>query len=51
VDEQGNVVGVAFAIDRARDGTAYALAETELEVVLGQAGNRRAVATGPCLLG
>jgi uncharacterized membrane protein required for colicin V production len=51
VDQQGAVVGAAFAIDRARGGTAYALADTELRAVLGAAGNRRAVPTGPCLIG
>jgi S1-C subfamily serine protease len=51
VDTDGDVVGVAFAIDRARTGTAYALADTELRAVLGAAGARRAVATGPCLIG
>jgi uncharacterized membrane protein required for colicin V production len=52
VDEQGRVVGVAFAIDPGRPGTAYALADTELRAALTERGARtRAVSTGPCLVG
>jgi S1-C subfamily serine protease len=52
VDEQGRVVGVAFAIDPGREGVAYALARSELEAFLEDAGSRgAAVATGPCLVG
>ncbi len=52
VDDQGQVVGVAFAIDPGRPGTAYALADTELRAALTERGTRtRAVSTGPCLVG
>ena len=34
VDQTGRVVGVAFAIDPGRDGTAYALTSAELEPAL-----------------
>jgi len=52
VDDQGQVVGVAFAIDPGRPGTAYALADTELRAALTERGNRtQAVSTGPCLVG
>ncbi|MGZ8752968.1 MAG: MarP family serine protease [Acidimicrobiia bacterium] len=52
VDELGQVVGVAFAIDPGRPGTAYALADTELRAALDERGSRTsAVSTGPCLVG
>jgi S1-C subfamily serine protease len=52
VDEQARVVGVVFAIDPGRPGTAYALADTELRAALTARGNRTtAVDTGPCLVG
>lgn len=48
VDQSGDVVGVAFAIAPDRPTTAYALATSELEAVLG--GSRAGpVSTGPCL--
>jgi S1-C subfamily serine protease len=48
VDEQGEVVGVAFAIAPDRSGVAYALAVDELQSALA-ADEGRPVATGPCL--
>ena len=52
VDELGHVVGVAFAIDPGRPGTAYALADTELRAALTARGNHTtSVDTGPCLVG
>ena len=52
VDEQGQAVGVAFAIDPGRPGTAYALADTELRAALAERGSRTsAVDTGDCLVG
>ena len=52
VDEQGQVVGVAFAIDPGRPGTAYALADTELRAALAARATRTtAVDTGDCLVG
>lgn len=54
VDQQGRVVGVAFAIDPGQPGTAYALTGAELDAVLGpalDAGSSPPVDTGPCLVG
>jgi len=54
VDLEGQVVGVAFAVDPGQPGTAYALTGEELEAVLGPAmesGSEAAVETGPCLVG
>ena len=54
VDLDGQVVGVAFAVDPGQPGTAYALTREELEAVLGPAlesGSEAAVETGPCLVG
>lgn len=48
VNEIGEAVGVAFAIDPGQPGTAYALTDTELRATL-DAGTRRRVDTGPCL--
>jgi S1-C subfamily serine protease len=48
VDEQGQVVGVAFAISPDSDGTAYALATSELRTVL-EAERQSPAPTGPCL--
>lgn len=50
VDEQGTVVGVAFAIDPAFAGTAYALTDAELSAVLASVA-RDSVDTGYCLIG
>lgn len=52
VDTAGRVVGVAFAIDPGDRNTAYALARSELDAVLGPALNAtNRVDTGPCLVG
>lgn len=52
VDAEGTVVGVAFAIDPGDEGTAYALARSELDAVLRTGLEARApVDTGPCLVG
>lgn len=52
VDAGGDVVGVAFAIDPGDDTTAYALARTELDAVLGSGLTATdPVDTGPCLRG
>jgi S1-C subfamily serine protease len=50
VDQAGRVVGVAFAIDPGREGTAYALTSTELEHALAAISDRT-VETGSCLVG
>lgn len=50
VDESGAAVGVAFAIDPGRPGTAYALTGAELDATLDR-GTRSGVGTGPCLGG
>lgn len=52
IDAAGRVVGVAFAIDPGDSGTAYALARSELDAVLGSAlSTTSPVDTGPCLVG
>jgi uncharacterized membrane protein required for colicin V production len=52
VDEQGRVVGVAFAVDPGDDATAYALSRGELDAVLGPGLDATdPVDTGPCLRG
>ncbi len=52
IDDQGHVVGVAFAIDPGRPGTAYALADTELRAALTARDSHTAsVDTGRCLVG
>jgi S1-C subfamily serine protease len=48
VDQQGQVVGIAFAIAPDQPNTAYALSTSELRAVLGQP-HSSAVATGACL--
>jgi S1-C subfamily serine protease len=50
VDVSGAVIGVAFAIDPASDGTAYALTDEEVGAVLAAPGGD-AVDTGRCLVG
>jgi S1-C subfamily serine protease len=47
IDQQGRVVGVAFAIAPDRAGTAYAVDDSELRAVL--AAPRAAGAGGPCI--
>lgn len=53
VDEQGRMVGVAFAVDPGQDSTAYALTKGEVDTVLGPVlgGGGQAANTGPCLVG
>jgi S1-C subfamily serine protease len=54
VDQQGRVVGVAFAIDPGQPGTAYALTGDELDATLDPvlaSGAEAPVDTGPCLVG
>ena len=48
VDQDGQVVGVAFAISPDSDSTAYALATSELRTVL-EAERQSPAPTGPCL--
>jgi S1-C subfamily serine protease len=50
VDGAGHVLGVAFAIDPGNRDTAYALANSELDAVLGSA-RTAPVDTGRCLVG
>lgn len=50
VDLDGAVIGVAFAIDPARENTSYALTDDELRTVLGEV-QPRPVDTGRCLVG
>lgn len=50
VDQAGRVLGVAFAIDPGRDGTAYALTSTELDHALAAISGGTAD-TGSCLVG
>jgi S1-C subfamily serine protease len=50
VDQAGRVVGVAFAIDPGREGTAYALTSAELQHALAAVSDST-VETGSCLVG
>jgi S1-C subfamily serine protease len=52
VDTNGDVIGVAFAIDPAHSGTSYALTDAEVRPVLDDAvrGARTPVDTGKCLV-
>jgi S1-C subfamily serine protease len=50
VNEQGEVIGMAFAIDPGREGTSYALTDDEIRTVLGLV-ELSGVDTGPCLVG
>jgi len=50
VDADGDVVGVAFAIDPASSGTAYALTDAEVLPILDAVGDAP-VGTGACLVG
>jgi S1-C subfamily serine protease len=53
-DQQGRVVGVAFAVDPGHENTAYALAHDEVEEGIDEvldAGADTPVGTGPCLVG
>jgi len=52
VDGAGHVMGIAFAIDPGHSGTAYALANSELDPILAPALNSTTpVETGKCLVG
>jgi S1-C subfamily serine protease len=54
VDQQGRMIGVAFAVDPGQDSTAYALTKGEVDSVLGPvlSGSEQSAAdTGPCLVG
>jgi S1-C subfamily serine protease len=54
VDEQGRMVGVAFAVDPGQESTAYALTRREVDSVLGpvlNGGGQTSADTGPCLVG
>ena len=54
VDQQGRMVGVAFAIDPGQDSTAYALTRAEVDAVLGpvlRGGGPTSADTGPCVVG
>jgi S1-C subfamily serine protease len=53
VDQQGRMVGVAFAVDPGQESTAYALTRLEVDSVLGPVVNGRQTSanTGPCLVG
>jgi S1-C subfamily serine protease len=54
VDQQGRMVGVAFAVDPGQESTAYALTRGEVDSVLDPVvnGRRQTPAdTGPCLVG
>jgi hypothetical protein len=52
VDLDGNVIGMAFAIDPGRSATAYALTDAEVRTVLtaAQRSTRTKVDTGGCLV-
>ena len=53
VDRDGNVIGMAFAIDPGRNATAYALTDAEVRPVLDRGSTtvpRTAVDTGGCLV-
>jgi S1-C subfamily serine protease len=54
VDQQGRMVGVAFAVDPGQESTAYALTRREVDSVLGPVlagGGQTSADTGPCLVG
>ena len=53
VDQQGRLMGVAFAVDPGQESTAYALTRGEVDGVLGPVLNGRQTPanTGPCLVG
>src|SRR6266487_4067147 len=54
VDQQGRMVGVAFAIDPGHESTAYALTRAEVDSVLGpvlRGGAQTSADTGPCVVG
>jgi S1-C subfamily serine protease len=54
VDQQGRMVGVAFAVDPGQDATAYALTRNEVDSVVApvvNGGGQTPADTGPCLVG
>jgi S1-C subfamily serine protease len=54
VDQQGRMVGVAFAVDPGQDSTAYALTRDEVDDVVApvvNVGGQTPADTGPCLVG
>jgi S1-C subfamily serine protease len=54
VDQQGRMVGVAFAVDPGQDGTAYALTRDEVDRVVAPVADgsgQTPADTGPCLVG
>lgn len=53
VDQQGRLVGVAFAVDPGQESTGYALTRGEVDSVLGPVldGRQAQANTGPCLVG
>jgi S1-C subfamily serine protease len=53
VDQQGRMVGVAFAVDPGQEATAYALTRSEVDNVVAPVldGGGQAADTGPCLVG
>ena len=54
VDQQGRMVGVAFAIDPGQESTAYALTRGEVDAVLNpvvRGGGLTSADTGPCVVG
>ena len=50
VNEQGEVIGVAFAIDPGREGTSYAVTDDEVRAVLDTV-DFAGADTGRCLVG
>jgi S1-C subfamily serine protease len=50
VNQQGDVIGVAFAIDPGRDGTSYAVTDDEVRAVLDEV-DLDGTDTGRCLVG
>ena len=48
-EPDGEIIGMAFAIDPGRNATAYALTDAEIEPVLASAERSRTVETGRCL--
>jgi S1-C subfamily serine protease len=54
VDQQGRMIGVAFAIDPGQESTSYALTRAEVDAVLGpvlRGGGQTVANTGPCVVG
>ena len=51
MNANGEVIGVAFAIDPGSDGTSYALTDDEVRAVLETVDDFDGVDTGRCLVG